>query len=184
MSQGEFETGPGPIDPKGGGGTLRAIGIALVVLGATVVLVCAGGAFWLAQNDSVREGFESIVASRDAPGAEELRGAGCDEAMVMEPQVFAKMAEGLAGALGQQSPFEQSDALDEMPGLFVVCTVTGSSGMTCAEAARVFREATGWDQPFMAQVARGGEEPCQEVYDGQGNLVGDLSEWFEAQDEG
>ena len=92
MSQEDYRTGPGPIDPRGGGGALRTVGIVLVVLGGAALLVCAGGAYWLAQNETVRAGFDAIVASRNAPGAEELRAAGCDEAMVMDSAIFLDMA--------------------------------------------------------------------------------------------
>lgn len=179
MSQEDYRTGPGPIDPRGGGGALRAVGIVLVALGGAALLVCAGGAYWLAQNETVRAGFDAIVASRDAPGAEDLRAAGCDEAMVMDSAIFLDMAEGLAEMFGEESV--GSEAREEMEGIpssFVVCTFSGTAQLGCEDVARIYREATGPVEPFVAQVSRAGHrEVCQEVFGADGGSLGDLESW-------
>ncbi|MCP5060457.1 MAG: hypothetical protein GY937_27480 [bacterium] len=175
----DFETGPGPIDRPGGSGALRAVGIVLVALGGAVVLVCAGGAYWLSQNESVREGFDALVAARDAPGAEELRSAGCDEAMIMESAVFLDLAEGFADMFGEELVEEEDrEELEGIPSVFVVCTFNTTPGLGCDDVSRIFREAAGPTEPFVAQVTgAGNNDVCQEVFGANGESLGDLDGW-------
>ncbi|MBW2244849.1 MAG: hypothetical protein JRH01_22950 [Deltaproteobacteria bacterium] len=181
----DYETGPGPIDRPGGSGALRAVGIVLVALGGAVVLVCAGGAYWLSQNESVRAGFDALVAARDAPGAEELRSAGCDEAMIMESAVFLDMAERFAEMFGEKLIEDEDRAgLEGIPSVFVVCSFNVSPGLDCDEVSRIYREAANPTEPFVAQVASAGnDDVCQEVFAADGESLGDLDSWGEPGDD-
>lgn len=185
MPEEDYRTGPGPIDPHGGSGALRAVGIVLVALGGAAVLVCAGGAYWLAQNETVRAGFDALVAARDAPGAEELRAAGCDEAMVMDSAVFLDMADGLAKIFGGETvTTDVREVMDGIPATFVVCTFSGTAQLGCDDVGRVFRDATGPVEPFVAQVSRANtREVCQEVFGADGESLGDLESWLEKFDD-
>ncbi|MCP5064961.1 MAG: hypothetical protein GY946_00220 [bacterium] len=177
----DYETGPGPIDKRGGSGALRAVGIVLVALGAAVVLVCAGGAYWLSQNETVRASLDALVSARDAPGAEELRSAGCDEAMIMESAVFFEMAEGLAEMFGEEfSEGEAGEELEGMPSVFVVCTFNGDTQLSCEEVARIYRESAAPADLYVAQVTSGvAGETCQEVFGADGEPLGNLESWGE-----
>ena len=172
---------PDPIDggPRRGGGGFEVVGIVLLVLGATMVLVCAGGVYWVSQNEAVMEGLESITASVNAPGAEELRQAGCTEAMVLDPQVFFRMA----GSLSDEIALDEADTEGLLPGVLVSCTAAGDTQLDCDEVARIYRGAVADPgAPFMTQVASGSSDPCQEVYAADGTHLGTLEEWTAAQD--
>lgn len=176
MSTGGFER-PDPIDPgpRGGAGGFRVIGIVLVVLGLGMVLVCAGGAYWLSQNEAFREGFESIVASQDAPGTQELRDLGCDQAMVLDPAVFFRMAAGFSEELAD---LEAEAAREGFPKLFIICSTGGGAGISCSQVAETYVAAVGRaEDSFMAQVAAGGSDPCQEVFAADGTSLGSLADW-------
>lgn len=178
---GGFER-PDPIDggPRrgGGGGGFKVIGIVLLVLGVMMVAVCAGGVYWISQNEAMMEGLESITASVDAPGAEELRQAGCTEAMVLDPQVFFRMA----GSLSDEIDLDEVETEGLLPDLLVSCTAAGDTTLTCDEVARIYREAVSDPGgPFMTQVASGSSDPCQDVYAADGTHLGTLEEWTSRQ---
>ncbi len=177
MSNDGFER-PAPIDPgpgRSGGGGFRVVGIVLVVLGLGMVLVCAGGVYWVSQNEAVMEGLQSIADSQNAPGTEELRAAGCDQAMVLDPTVFLRMAAGFSDEFDE---LQQANVADEMPSTIVICNATGSGAPSCPDVARVYVESVGSAEgPFMVQVASGGSDPCQEVYAADGEGLGDLESW-------
>ncbi len=188
MSQGgDFDTGPGPIDSRGGSGsgTFRAVAIVLVALGGAFVLVCAGGVFWVMQNEAVREGFTALTEAADAPGAEALREAGCEQAMIVDSAVFLRVAAGMAEALGEEDPaLTDGEASELMPAVFAICTFAGSPTLGCADVARIYREETGSAELMVAQVSQGtGVDSCQEVFDGEGNALGEFDAWVEAQAE-
>ncbi|MAE97199.1 MAG: hypothetical protein CL910_21320 [Deltaproteobacteria bacterium] len=181
MSTGGFER-PDPIDPGpgGGGGGFRVVGIVLVVLGLGMVLVCAGGAYWLSQNEAFREGFESIAASQNAPGAQELRDLGCDQAMILDPAVFFRMAAGFSEEFGELGEEAESE---DFPSLFVICNTGSGATISCSQVAETYVGAVGRaEDSFMVQVASGGSDPCQEVYSADGSSLGGLADW--SQEEG
>ena len=177
MSSDGFER-PAPIEPgpgRGGGGGFRVVGIVLVVLGLSMVLVCAGGVYWVSQNEAVMDGLQSIADSQTAPGTEELRAAGCDQAMVLEPAVFLRMAAGFSDEFDE---LQQQSVAEEMPSTIVICNATSGSAPSCGDISRIYLEAVGAAEgPFMVQVASGGSDPCQEVFGPDGSALGDLEAW-------
>ncbi len=180
MANGGFER-PEPIGPgpRAGGG-LRVVGIVLVVLGAAVVLVCAGGVYWLSRNPALREGFEAIAASKDAPGAAALRELGCEQAMVLDPAVFLRMVAGVSDQLGGLR--EQIDQ-ESLPSTMVICNGTGSTPLDCDQVARTYIEAVASvPGEFLVQVASGGDDACQVVYAADGTRLGSLDELAAASD--
>ena len=181
-NQGGFER-PAPIDPGpgGGGGGFRIVGIVLLVLGVAVFAVCAGGAWWLSQNEAVMDGLESITASISAPGTDELRAAGCSEAMVLDPGVFFRVAGELSQELGELA---EGEAEGLLPDALVNCTTSADTDLTCDEVAEVYRAAVpDLAGPFMAQVTSGSADPCQQVYAADGASLGSLEEWTRARQE-
>jgi len=176
---GGFER-PDPIDPGpgGGGGGFRIVGIVLLVLGVAMIAVCAGGAYWLSQNEAVMDGIESLTASINAPGTEELRAAGCTEAMVLDPKVFFR----IVGSLSEELDLDEGELDEVLPESLVNCTSAGDAALDCDAVAAIYVAAVSdLAGPFMAQVTSGSTEPCQRVYAADGTPLGSFAEWTEAQ---
>ncbi len=177
MSNDGFER-PEPIGEPGSnksGGGFRTVGIILLVLGVGMVAVCAGGAYWVAQNPAIREGLGAIAEAQNAPGAEELRAAGCDQAVILAPQVFLTMFAGLAESM---EDLDDPEVAALLPEVAVVCNTTLNTSISCAQVAETYIAAVGTGGgTFMAQVASSGADPCQDVFDGSGNFVATFEDW-------
>ena len=133
------------------------------------------GAYWVSQNEALREGFGAIAESQNAPGAEELRAAGCDQALILDPTVFLRMAAGFSESMAD---LDDPEIAEKFPETMIVCNTTSNTSITCADVATTYLAAVGpITGEFMAQVASGGADPCQEIYDGSGTLLGTLDEW-------
>lgn len=165
---------PRALPPKKGlSGCLIAVlifaGLALVGL-----LVIGYGAYKVYSSPEgqklakvVGESAKLADEARNAPGTTELRKAGCQEAMVMDP---ARMAE-IMGA------FDDAGAknLDKLGGEKVVICQVGalvSTKPACDALARTYVEATHPTEGFNVSVqVQGGHQPvCQKEYDAAGKV--------------
>lgn len=144
---------PGPsgaAPKKKNSGCLIAV---LVVLGVALVgVVAAGvGVYQFSQSEEGKKAFEIVGESwrvqaeaRDAPGVEELKAAGCTQAMVMDlSRLVALMDEEDAEpALPEDKPFTM-----------VSCT-TRSETLSCEDVRAVYLAAAPPPQgPYLIQVS-------------------------------
>lgn len=141
--------------------------IAVIVAGALGALLCIAGAVLVgaaAQSPEGRravsmmsKGVSAAAKAMSAPGAKEVRAAGCPEAMVMDTNELA----GFFGELfdGGVGPKRALSAL-------VLCQ--GSFGLpTCDDVAAAYRAAPGVKAgPFTVVVKRKGsqENECEHDY--------------------
>jgi hypothetical protein len=136
---------------------------AIVVGGLGLVVMMVVGVFCYKAAKMVGE-----VASEgiNAPGAAELRSAGCDVGMVMDPLKVMGSFGVDAGTASGGSP------------LVVSCTVNaGKSAPTCDDIAKVYVKAvTRAPRSFMGQVqVQGKTKPdCQKIYDETGKYIKDV----------
>ncbi len=171
MQQGSYGQ-PGPQHPppkKGLSGCLIAL---LVVAGLVVVgVLIAGIGVWKAVSSPegqkivkvIGEGAKLGEEARTAPGAQELRRAGCQEAMVLDP---ARMAD-LIRELGDGGPPTDVTTQPRM----IVCQVgVLASAPSCDALAATYVAAAHPSTPFHVTVqTQGGQHPkCAQGYTADG----------------
>lgn len=154
--------------------------IALMVVGGLAGLVCLGSSiavFVAARSDTGKKIFSAIdqgvklaEAGVNAPGAEELRAAGCPEAMVMD----MKDAMAIAGAFFDGG-LDDAD-LDYMS---VNCQAPAGSKAelpSCEAIAEVYAKAVPSERAFVVQVKRASQQKpqCQQQFTGDGTFVKDM----------
>lgn len=111
--------------------------------------------------DVVGAGMEVYTDAQNAPGAQELRSAGCSNAMVMTPEMFAKIEKTLDNM--------DADKKGELPKDTVIinCSLEASSkALECDDLAKLYVKAVAPTEKFSLTVNRVGNETplCQEVY--------------------
>ena len=164
--------------PKQRSGCLLALYIMLGI-GATLLVVTGIGIFLFARSEQgqklIKVASEGISLARDAaqaPGTNELRAAGCSQAMVMPT---ARMIE----LLGEISP----DARKELPetfnvGTLVLCQLdsSGDTGPDCDQVARIYADAApNAPERFGVMVQpRQGQAKCEGSYGRDGTFLGSL----------
>jgi hypothetical protein len=169
---GQPQPHPQPPAPKKGlSGCLIAI---LVFVGLVFVgLIFVGyGAYKVYSSPEgqklakvVGEGAKLAEEARKAPGTTELRKAGCQEAMVMDPARMAElMAEFDDGGAKEMGKLENQK--------LVICQVGAlvSTKPACDTLARTYVDATHPTEPFHVTVqVQGGHQPvCEKVYEPDG----------------
>ena len=115
----------------------------------------------------VGESAKLAEEARKAPGTAELRKAGCQEAMVMDParmaELMADFDDGGAKAMGK---------LDQQK--LVICQVGAlvSPKPACDTLARTYVDATHPTEAFHVTVqVQGGHQPvCEKVYEADGKV--------------
>lgn len=179
---------PAPYDaPRKRSGCMVAL---YVLFGVGLFVVVAGGiATWIfLQSEEgqkvlkvAREGTEWVVTASQAPGTEELRGAGCEAAMVSDagsafkvfstllpdPQKEEEIRTQLEAQTGQGS-------LDDL--LIVICTVPrlSTSQPRCDDLARTYSSAVDQvpDSFYVLVMKQGQNAPsCQGIYSPAGELL-------------
>jgi hypothetical protein len=151
--------------------------IALLIVGSLALLgaIVAGiGIYAFATSDIgkttfkvIGEGSKIAQKGMTAPGTTEIRGLGCEQAMVIDMKDFAVL---------------MSDILDAGPdaampeGLMVTCQVRGSArAPSCDDVAATYVGAVGTaSSQFVVSVQRQGDSNplCQSTYDADGALIG------------
>lgn len=130
---------------------------------------CCGDAAEMLQS-----GIELAENMQNAPGAEDLRAAGCSEAMVMSPEVI----KGFAEAMGAEK--EDMSELENWKDELVICTRSDSlSALDCPKVARVYAGSEGVTSErfgVIVQVEDQEEPVCQGYYNDKGERVGELDE--------
>lgn len=153
--------------------------IALMVIGALLALVCIGSGiamFVAARSDTGKKIFAAVgqgvaLAEKgvNAPGAEELRQAGCPQALVMDMKEAMKLAElFIDGGLKDT---------DDMNYLMAACTGKyGDTLPTCEALAPVYAKAVPSEREFVIEVKINGKQKpeCRQRYAGDGTFIADM----------
>ncbi len=153
-----------------------------MVVGALVALVCVGStiAVFVASRS---EGGKKLISAIDqtvklaeggvnAPGAAELREAGCPQALVMD----MKAAMGIADSF-LDAGFENDADLDYMS---VTCSAPMGSTVelpTCEALAEVYAKAVPSERAFVIETKRAGQKKpeCSKQFEGDGTFVKDMN---------
>ncbi|MFW5920530.1 MAG: hypothetical protein ACOCUS_01720 [Polyangiales bacterium] len=169
---------PPPQRKKGMG---KGCVIALVVSGA-LVLVCGGVATWLGYEvysnpevqkvgRAVGEGIEVSQEAMNQPGTDELRAAGCDQAMVMLPEHMKRVMRAVEPDGGTQ------DDPDFPPMVICQYQYGGGDTLSCEQVATTYGDAiTAPPAELGVQVQRqgGGRPICSGRYGPDGTRLGSL----------
>ncbi len=164
------ELGGPPAPEKKGRSGFRILLYVLVGLGAVLVLTCGGLAFFAYRDPAIRETIGAAMEAQNAPGAAELRQAGCAQAGVMD-----------MGA-AMEAILERAPETDlSIPTLFVSCQVAAEGeSLDCDQVARTYLAAVGRaPERFVAQVNSAGinsRQLCQVVFSEDGQRLGTLEE--------
>lgn len=153
--------------------------IALMVIGALLALVCIGSGiamFVAARSETGKKIFAAVgqgvaLAEKgvNAPGAEELRQAGCPQALVMDMKEAMKLAE-----LFIDGGLKDSDDLN-----YLMAACTGKYGdtlPTCEALAPVYAKAVPSEREFVIEVKINGKQKpeCRQRYAGDGTFIADM----------
>lgn len=166
---------PGPPPRKKGlsTGCLVALIAVMVFFGAIGAVVLFVG-YKVSQDKDVQNVFGAIgdaakimAEAQSAPGTDELRALGCQQAFAIDPMKMVKIADRFndAGA----PPTAMPPDLDRI----VMCQV-GSFGAapSCDDAARAYVTGAAPAKSFMLTVQQqGGHKQCSGVYSPSGALV-------------
>jgi hypothetical protein len=152
--------------------TSRGCLIALLVLGGLAGLACLVGGLvlWRASKDpdlqkvmgALGKGADLVMKGAKAPGAAELRAAGCEQALVLP----------LGEMLALASEFVDAGSLDDAAvGMAITCTTKADLGApTCEKLAKVYVKAAAPTAPFMLSVQSMAESKslCDVTFDASG----------------
>ena len=150
--------------------------VALLVVGGLAGLACLVGglALWRASKDpdvqkvlgALGKGADLVLKGAKAPGAAELRAAGCEQALVLPlDEMLALASEFVDGG-------DQEDA--EM-GMAITCTTKADVGApTCRGLAKIYVKAAAPTKPFMVSVQSMAESKslCDVTFDASGEPRG------------
>jgi len=179
---------PAPIDPRSPRNERSGCVVALYALFAIGLVAVLGGAaavYLFLQSEEgqkltevARGGMEWLAVATDAPGAEELRGAGCEVAMVNSAGSAIQVIQPLL-----QGDAEAADALGELENLgtdleeltLVVCVLPRLSigSRECGEFARTYAGAVEFppDEFALFVMRQGQDQPtCSGLYAPDGEL--------------
>ena len=151
-----------------------------MVVGALVGLVClcSGIAvFVAARSESGKKLFSAIdqtvklaEGGINAPGAAELREAGCPQALVMDMKAAMEIADSVL-----DSGFEDDADMDYVS---VTCSAPAGSNVvlpTCEAIAEVYAKAVPSDRIFVVEAQNGGQKPdCSKQFEGDGTFIKDM----------
>lgn len=149
--------------------------IALLVVLGLLVLACLGGgiAVWVAARsdtgkqvmDAIDKGVKLAEKGVNAPGAAEVRAAGCPQAVILD---LKEMVDVVAGFIdgGVKS--------EKLGGVMVLCQGPfGSDLPDCDALAPVYAKAVSATEPFVVQVKKQGssKSACQRRYHPDGTFL-------------
>jgi hypothetical protein len=167
-------TGP-PVAPAKKA-TSRGCFVALLVAGGFAGLCCLVGGLilWRASKDpdlqnvigALGKSAELVMKGGKAPGAAELRAAGCEQALVLPYGEMMALASSFVDAGGLE---------DAAVGLAITCTVKSDVGAPpCERLAKVFVKAAAPTQAFMLSVQSMAESKslCDGTFDASGEPQG------------
>lgn len=155
---------------------LGVVGVLLLIIAGTVI----GVVYWVGQKVAsspefedlrkvakvMKEGMAIIVEAQNAKGTKELRGAGCQQAMVLDLGRLEKLAEIFDAGAPPADP--------NMPKKIAICQLqSGSEGPSCDEAAKVYVEAASPSGNFALVVQKAGQDQpkCSQLYDSGGKSI-------------
>jgi hypothetical protein len=159
--------------------------IALAIVGGIVLLVVVAGGFGVYHFMRSPDGQKIVTALKEttsiateamkAPGTAEIRGLGCDQAMVMDMERLKQLAKNLDDKAEPPPEEEGEQQFRRM----ITCQVGvfSKKEIGCDTIASTYVQATGaTPDPFVVVVqSQGSKEPqCSSLYAGDGKLVGPL----------
>jgi hypothetical protein len=171
--------------PSGSSSVLKVLGIIFLVLLLLGIALFGSCMYCVVSNPEMRkagsimgEAMRMSMEANKAPGAAELRAAGCDEAMIMDMRPLLAKVEELEKE-GGEANFQKPD--EEWQKTTVLCHFAGEeAGLDCAAVAKAFGEAVETPPEMFAvtvQVGTRGREPaCQGVYRPDGTLVMEIEQ--------
>ncbi len=122
-------------------------GLGLLVLLIGVIVLIVGGikvASFVSSDqgqkliEGMGQAIEMAQEAENAPGAAELREAGCDSAMVTTTDAML----GIIGAFADEEDMAEIEAIAPPGTPWIICQSTfGSEPMDCGEVARIYGEA-------------------------------------------
>lgn len=161
---------------------VRSAGVVVVGLMVLVQLqaCCCGDVDMEGVGDvfnAVQGGMQMIKEAQNAPGMAELRGEGCDTAMVMTPEMIKRFTEAVKDLDEKHgdgtADFDVPEGLDRA---MVTCTMPqGAKALKCDALAKTYIEATKPATDFVMTVTVPGDQKpaCQSNY----NPKGEASAW-------
>lgn len=166
------DMGPGPIDARPAGPSgFRIFIYVLLGLGALAIGTCAVGAYFLMQDEDIRELLQSAIESQSGPGHDALVAEGCQVALALDLSRAAALAEKWAG---------KGAELEQLASLLVQCETSSGNpqNLDCETVARVYAEAEPPSDRFLVIVSSSGAEQaiCSVLADTQGNVLESLEE--------
>ncbi|MCP4003962.1 MAG: hypothetical protein GY725_07180 [bacterium] len=164
-------TGPSPV-------------VILLSVFAALLMTCATAGYMFVNSErgqelvkGAQELVELVTQAQNAPGAEELRALGCDQAMIMD---VGRMMQILGTLGGVDPPDLGEDVSDDT--LMVLCSMNSSSAgaPTCEQIASTYAAASNATQPFVIFAGENepesSEQACQGLYSPYGELLSELEE--------
>jgi hypothetical protein len=167
--------------PSGSSSALKVLGIIFLVLLLLGIVLVGSCVYCVASNPEVRkvgsvmsEMMRLGMEADKAPGAAELRAAGCQDAMVMDMRPLLEKVDALERS-GGQANFRRPE--EEWQKTSVFCGFESDATLDCAAVAKTYGAAVeGPPHEFgvAVKVMHSTEPVCQGVYRPDGTLVKEI----------
>jgi hypothetical protein len=124
---------------------MGAVGLLVLLIGVIVLIVAGvkvtrfvGSEQGQKLIEGMGEAIEMAQESENAPGAAELREAGCDSAMVTTTDAML----GIIGAFADEEDMAEIENIAPPGTVWIICNATfGGDPMDCGDVARIYGEA-------------------------------------------
>jgi hypothetical protein len=168
-----FRAAPPP--KKGMSGCLLAL---LIGTAAGVLVIGVTAWFIYREIGGVLGGMKDLAGimleAQSAPGASELRDAGCDTALVIDTRRLQQALEKVDSEIAKKEGRKpQAFDLADESGAFIQCQVQSGKPPTCEELAKVYVKATKPKERFMVSAGtQSGSGACSLLFEKDGTSLG------------
>jgi hypothetical protein len=168
-----FPAAPPP--KKGMSGCLLAL-----LIGTAAGILVLGGIGWFVYREigGVLGGMKDLAGimleAQSAPGASELRDAGCDTALVIDTRRLQGALEKIDAEIAKKegrkpNPIDLSDE----GGAFIQCQMQSGKPPSCEDLAKVYVKATKPKERFMVSAStQSGSGACSLLFEKDGTSLG------------
>jgi hypothetical protein len=167
---------PGFVPPKKKG--MSGCLLAFLITGGLFLLMGIGGGIWFYISfkdfvDASGDMMGIVVKARNAPGTDEVRELGCQDAVALDMKELTKVAQRFEDAMAKRENREPKELdLDDEAAFYVQCSQP-KKGITCEDVAKTFIKAAEPKGRIVVGVQSGsGTKECTETFDQTGKKLG------------
>ena len=167
---------PGFVPPKKKG--MSGCLLAFLITGGLFLVMGIGGGLWFYFSfkdfvDASGDMMGIVVKARNAPGTDEVRELGCQDAVALDMKELTKVAQRFEDAMAKRENREPKELdLDGEAAFYVQCS-NPKKKLSCEDVAKTFIKAVEPNGRIVVGVQTGsGSKECTETFDQTGKKLG------------